>query len=81
MRRKDREVTDFAAIVKIIDACEILRLGLADGDFPYILPVNFAYTVEGERICFNIHGAAARIFPRRRKHEKDTNYSLAYGAL
>ena len=59
MRRKDREVTDFAAIVKIIDACEIMRLGLADGDFPYIVPVNFAYTVEGERICFYIHGAKA----------------------
>lgn len=45
MRRKDREITDFNEIRKIIDACEILRLGLADGDFPYIVPVNFAYTV------------------------------------
>lgn len=59
MRRKDREVTDFNAIVSIIDGCEIIRLGLADGDFPYIVPVNFSYTVEGEEICFYIHGAMA----------------------
>lgn len=59
MRRKDREVTDFNTIINIIDECDILRLGLADGDFPYIVPVNFAYTVEGEQICFYIHGAMA----------------------
>ena len=59
MRRKDREVTDFNTIVGIIDECEILRLGLADGEFPYIVPVNFAYTVEGNEICFYIHGAKA----------------------
>lgn len=59
MRRKDREITDFNEIRKIIDACEILRLGLADGDFPYIVPVNFAYTVTDGQICFYIHGAVA----------------------
>jgi len=59
MRRKDREVTDFDKIIRIIDACEIIRLGLADGDFPYIVPVNFAYTVNGQEVCFYIHGAMA----------------------
>lgn len=59
MRRKDREVTDFNTIIGIIEECEIIRLGLADGDFPYIVPVNFAYTVEGQEICFYIHGAMA----------------------
>ncbi len=59
MRRKDREVTDFDQIIRIIDACEIIRLGLADGDFPYIVPVNFAYTVNGREVCFFIHGAMA----------------------
>lgn len=59
MRRKDREITDFNSIVGIIDECEIIRLGLADGDYPYIVPVNFAYTVENEQICFYIHGAMA----------------------
>lgn len=57
MRRKDREVTDFDSIVKIIDECEIIRIGLSDGEFPYIVPMNFGYTVDGNRIKFYVHGA------------------------
>ena len=57
MRRKDREVTDFDTITAIIDQCNIIRIGLADGDFPYIVPLNFAYTVSGKQVDFYIHGA------------------------
>lgn len=59
MRRKDREVTDFNEIIKIVDECDIVRLGLADGDYPYIVPVNFAYKVEAGKLCLYIHGAMA----------------------
>ncbi len=59
MRRKDREVTDFDEILRIVDACEIVRLGLADGDYPYIVPVNFAYTVQDGQLFLYIHGAMA----------------------
>lgn len=49
MRRKGREVTDFGRIMDIVRACDTLRLGLADGDLPYIVPVSFSYEVaEGE---------------------------------
>ena len=59
MRRKDREVTDFNQIIKIIDECDILRLGISDGDFPYIVPVNFAYQTDGNQLFLYIHGAMA----------------------
>ena len=60
MRRKDREITDFNIMIKIIDECDIIRIGLADGEFPYIVPLNFAYTVdENQQIRFYIHGAMA----------------------
>lgn len=59
MRRKDREVTDFDEICRIIDECDIVRLGLSDGEFPYIVPVNFAYTVRNGHIEFYVHGAMA----------------------
>ena len=59
MRRKDREVTDFETILGIIDECNIIRIGLADGDFPYIVPLNFAYTVSEKQIEFYVHGAMA----------------------
>ena len=50
MRRKDREVTGFSEIMKIVEQCEIVRLGLSDGDYPYIVPKNFAYEVKGAHI-------------------------------
>lgn len=59
MRRKDREVTDLNEIIKIIDQCEIVRLGIADGDYPYVVPVNFGYNVSGNQIELYIHGAMA----------------------
>lgn len=59
MRRRDREVTDFETIVGIIDECDTIRIGLADGDFPYIVPLNFAYTVSDKQIEFYVHGAMA----------------------
>lgn len=59
MRRKDREITEFDAIVRMIDGCEIIRLGMSDGDFPYIVPLNFAYSVSGNQIFFYVHGAMA----------------------
>ena len=59
MRRKDREITDFDEILKIIDACDIVRLGLSDGDTPYIVPVNFAYEVMDAKVMLYIHGAMA----------------------
>ena len=58
MRRKDREVTDFAVIRQIIDECSIIRIGLVDEDlYPYIVPMNFAYEVEGEQVYIYLHGA------------------------
>lgn len=59
MRRKDREVTDFNKVISFIDECDIIRLGITDGDYPYIVPVNFAYEVNGNDIDFYIHGAMA----------------------
>ena len=71
MRRKDREVTDFNRILEIIDECPIIHLGLADGDYPYVVTVNFAYEVEGEQVCFYIHGAkAGRKYELMQKNRK-----------
>lgn len=59
MRRIDREVKDFNKIIDIINECEIIRIGLSDGDFPYIVPVNFSYEVVDNKLYFYIHGAMA----------------------
>ena len=62
MRRRDREIKDFDVILKMIDACHILRIGLFDRDepdFPYIVPLNFGYKLVDGKIFLYIHGARA----------------------
>ena len=46
MRRKDREITDFDEMMKIIAKCDTCRLALFDDEFPYIVPLNFGTDVE-----------------------------------
>ena len=57
MRRSDREIKDFDEIVKVIRKCEICRLAFNDGEYPYILPLNFGMALENGRIVFYFHGA------------------------
>ena len=58
MRRKDRLVTDINEIEGIIKECDVIRLGFQDGDFPYIVPLNYGYEIVDGQIYFYIHGAA-----------------------
>lgn len=41
MRKKDKEITDFSKIEKIIRTAAIYRLGMSDDGMPYIVPLNF----------------------------------------
>ena len=59
MRRKDREVTELETVKEIIRQCDVLRLGLADGDYPYIVPMNFGWEEKEGRLYFYLHGAQA----------------------
>lgn len=55
MRRSDRQVTDPAAIARIMAGAEVLRLALNTDTVPYILPVNFGMEPDG--MTLYIHGA------------------------
>ena len=46
MRRKDREITDFDEMMKIVAKCDTCRLAIFDETFPYIVPLNFGTNVE-----------------------------------
>ncbi len=86
MRRSDREVTDFNEILEIMRRCDTCRLAFNDGEYPYILPLNFGMWVDGEKITLIFHSAlegykvgliqdgAAAAF------EMDTNHLLQYFA-
>ncbi|MDE6505744.1 MAG: pyridoxamine 5'-phosphate oxidase family protein, partial [Eubacterium sp.] len=57
MNRKDREVTDFNEIISIIDSCDTLRLGINNGEYPYVVPLSFGYEVQDNKIIFYTHCA------------------------
>lgn len=57
MRRKDREVTDPVKIREIITACDCCRLGLQDGDRPYIVPMDFGFVERDGRYILYFHSA------------------------
>jgi hypothetical protein len=43
MRRKDREITDRAAIEAILRRATVCRIGLVGKDGPYVVPMSFGY--------------------------------------
>ena len=43
MRRKDKAVSDASGINAIIEKSMVCRLGMVDGDKPYIVPLSFGY--------------------------------------
>ncbi len=57
MTRRERQVTDLTEIIKILDKSKVLHLGLVDGDEPYVVPMNYGYIMEGEKLTIYLHGA------------------------
>lgn len=57
MRRADREVTDKARIAEIMAACDVCRLAFADGEVPYVLPLNFGMAEAEGALELYFHGA------------------------
>ena len=57
MTRREREVTDINEIIKILDTAKVLHLGLVDGDEPYVVPMNFGYIMDGDKLTIYLHGA------------------------
>lgn len=57
MRRKDREVTDKDTIRYILEKSKVLHLGLSDNGFPYIVPMNYGFDFNDEKLSFFVHSA------------------------
>ena len=51
MRKKEREIKDKAVLDQMLMQSRICRLGLFDGQWPYVVPVNMGY--EPGRIYFH----------------------------
>ena len=57
MRRKDRQVSDAAAIFDMVYRCQVLRLALPDKDAPYVVPLSFGVEQIDDRLVFYAHSA------------------------
>ncbi len=58
MTRRELQITDRAEILDILDRSLIVHIGLVDGDEPYVVPMNYGYTMaEDGTLSLYLHGA------------------------
>jgi len=57
MTRREREITDPARILEILNTAKIVHIGLVDGDEPYVVPMNYGFTLEDGTLTLYLHGA------------------------
>ena len=55
--RREREVTDMQEILGILDRAKIIHVGMIDGEYPYVVPMNYGYTMEDGKLTFYLHGS------------------------
>lgn len=57
--RREREITDINEIKEILDKAMVVHVGMIDEDEPYVVPMNYGYTLENDELCLYLHGAVA----------------------
>lgn len=57
MRRSERAVTDPEIIREILNQAKVMHVGFVDQGDPYVVPVNFGYTYEGDVLTLYFHSA------------------------
>ena len=57
LTKRERQVTDPEQILHILDTAKVLHLGLAVDSEPYVVPMNYGYTMEDGRLTLYLHSA------------------------
>lgn len=58
MTRRELELTDLNEIIDILNQSMVVHIGLVDGDEPYVIPMNYGYTMdENGKLNLYLHGA------------------------
>jgi hypothetical protein len=60
MIRKDKEIINIEEKINIIKQCRVCRLGLSENNQPYVVPLNYGYNFEKNRLTLFFHGAGMR---------------------
>ena len=48
---------DVNEIIKILDTAKVLHLGLCVNNEPYVVPMNYGYVMDGDKLTIYLHGA------------------------
>ena len=57
MTKRERQITDPQQIMDILDRGKVLHLGLCADNMPYVVPMNYGYTMEGGKLTIYLHSA------------------------
>jgi hypothetical protein len=57
MRRPKRKMTDMGEITRMIDECMVCRIGMGSQGKIYVVPMNFGYSCQEEKLTFYLHSA------------------------
>ena len=57
MTKRERQITDPQQIRHILDTANVLHLGLCVNNEPYVVPMNYGYTMEDGRLTLYLHSA------------------------
>ena len=57
MTRREKQVSDIGEICAILDRAKIVHVGMVDGDRPYVVPMNYGYTLIDGELTLYLHGA------------------------
>ena len=57
MTKRERQITDPEQILNILDKSKVLHLGLCVDNEPYVVPLNYGYTMEDGKLTVYLHSA------------------------
>ena len=57
LTKRERQVTDSEQIRHILDTAKVLNLGMSVNDEPYVVPMNYGYTMENGKLVIYLHSA------------------------
>ena len=57
MTKRERQITDKAQILHILDTAKVLHLGLCVNNEPYVVPMNYGYIEENGKLVLYLHSA------------------------
>ncbi len=55
--RREKAVNDIAEIRRILDTAQVIHIGMVDNGEPYVVPMNYGYTMQEEKLTIYLHGA------------------------